>query len=135
MSRIDVSTHSFTQGAGAGRSEAPSAAGAVAVRIDRTSRPAERSRIEGRRRARQVRGLASASQIAEKDFADLRERPRDELIARLSRILLIAERDAGPGGGDEIDGIFLSMLNEHLRRLMLMRKPESAEPQGVASWR
>jgi hypothetical protein len=130
MSRIDNSTNSAAHlGAGRG-AEATSAPGLV--RIDRLGAAAPRTRIEARRRTRQLKALASATQVAEQDMAELRERPRDDVISRLSRILLAVEAHTGEGGGDEIDNIFNSIVNEHVRRLLLVRKPQARN--GQAGW-
>ena len=65
-------------------------------------------------------------------MAELRERPRDDVVTRLSRILLVAEARRGEGGGDEVDKIFNSIVNEHVRRLMLVRTPQPGN--GQAGW-
>ncbi len=128
MSRIDYPNNTSAH-VGAGRgAEAPSAPGLV--RIDRLGATAPRSRTEARRRTRQLKALASATQIAEHDMAELRDRPRDDVVTRLSRILLVAEARHGEGGGDEVDTIFNSIVNEHVRRLLLVRTPQPGNGQG-----
>ncbi len=119
MSRIDVPTHTSAHGVGAGRGS--DSAGALgALRIDRLGALAPRSRVQARSKARQLRGLASATQVSEHDINELRERPRDDVITQLSRILLTVE---STGERDEIDAIFSSIVNEHVRRLLLVKKP------------
>jgi hypothetical protein len=122
MSRIDVPTHTSAHGLAAGRGgEATGALGAL--RIDRAEPLAPRSRVQARSKSRQLRALASVTQVSEHDITELRERPRDDVITRLSRILLAVENSAGAAGRDEIDGIFHAIINEHVRRLLLVKKP------------
>jgi hypothetical protein len=127
MSRIDIPTHTSAHGVGAGRgSEAAGAPGAL--RIDRMGSLEPRSRVQARSKARQLRALSSATQVSEHDITELRERPRDDVITRLSRILITVENS---GARDEIDAIFNSIVNEHVRRLLLVKKPSpSAELAG-----
>jgi hypothetical protein len=127
MSRIDVPTHSSAHGIGAGRgSEAAGALGAL--RIDRLGALSPRPGVQARSKARQLRSLASATQVSEHDITELRERPRDDVITRLSRILMTVENT---GARDEIDGIFSAIVNEHVRHLLLVKKPSpSGEVAG-----
>jgi hypothetical protein len=129
MSRIDVPSHASAHGIGAGRGS-ESAGGLGALRIDKLGALTPRSRVQARSRARQLRALSCATQVSEHDITELRERPRDDVITRLSRILLTIENSAG--ARDEIDDIFNSIVNEHVRRLLLVKKPSpSGELAGL----
>ncbi|MEZ5792451.1 MAG: hypothetical protein R3D34_17280 [Nitratireductor sp.] len=123
MSRIDTPIHPNTTSNGVSKSDLAHGIAPSAIRIERMRGLNSRLSVEARRRLKQMQGLMSATQVGAAEIGGLREMPREEIVTRLSRMLVVGER-AVDAGGDAIDDLFCTIAREHIRRMMLCHKKE-----------
>lgn len=130
MSRIDISTPSQYRSVEAARSSATSPASAAAAAAAQSvfaEKPRARSRLRPRGRAET---LHSAMQLAKAETAALETMRRGQVMSSLSRILLDLESMNGERETDDIDTLFVHMLRENIRRLLLAERQDGK--QGAA---
>ncbi|MCB1427793.1 MAG: hypothetical protein KDJ48_09405 [Nitratireductor sp.] len=124
MSRIDLPVQTHTQNSNSAKAELAHGVAPSAIRIERMRGLNNRMSIEARRRMQQMQGLASMTQVGAAGVGGLRDMPKEEIVTRLSRMLVVSERDAR-GSDDPIDDLFRTIAREHIRRLMLSRRSEA----------
>lgn len=130
MSRIEagnshLASAESSEGSGIGRSR--TATSASLHRIETTDHADMAARFEPHFRARRQRALSSITAVQSVDTAPLRRMGRDEMISRLSRIM-VASRQSGGQQGDQIERLFDTMLEEQIRRLLLSAPRDRLEP-------
>ena len=122
MHKIDINSQAKPQStSSAGPVAASSAAGGL--RRVRSSWALEaRERIGNYFGNRRLRKLASAVQTSDQDVGAVSGRRSEELITDLSRILMVVERDMQEQPADQVDQLFHAMLQENIRRLVVVQK-------------
>ncbi|MEM7425496.1 MAG: hypothetical protein AAF441_05340 [Pseudomonadota bacterium] len=124
MHKIDINSQAKPQSTSSA-SSSPVAAGTALGgprRASSTWAVQARERIGNYLGNRKLRKLASAVQTSDQDIAAISGRRGDELITDLSRILMVVERDLEEHAADQVDHLFRSMLQENIRRLVVVQR-------------
>jgi len=122
VSRIDTGSQpsinrSPTTGP-ANKQSVSSAATPFAVRSNWQIR--ERTASQQKEKLKKNKRLTSTREVIEADIMPLSGKKRQQMVADITRLIDAINRDEEENGGDSVSDLCKSMLNEHLRRLMIL---------------